>query len=43
MLPSWRGLLSLPGAVLADNVGTGFDGKPITYAGAKGAPLDVSC
>ena len=29
-------------AVLADNEGIGFNGQPVTYAGAKGAPLDVS-
>ncbi|PRW60928.1 serine protease [Chlorella sorokiniana] len=29
------------GTVLADNTGTGFDGKPVTYTGAKGAPLDI--
>ncbi|PRW61561.1 trypsin-like serine protease [Chlorella sorokiniana] len=29
------------GTVLANNVGTGFDGKPVTYTGAKGAPLDI--
>ena len=29
-------------AVLADNAGVGFDGKPVAYAGAKGDPLDVS-
>jgi T-complex protein 1 subunit beta len=29
------------GTVLADNVGTGFDGKPVTYTGAKGDPLDI--